>query len=82
MPLQEQWLRANWDRLDVRVALPAGAMLDFVSGATPRGPQWLTDNGFEWLTRLVIEPRRLWRRYLIGNPLFLWRILQQWWQTR
>jgi len=37
----------------------------------------MTDNGLEWLGRLLIEPRRLWKRYLIGNPLFLWRVLKQ-----
>jgi hypothetical protein len=40
-------------------------------------PPWRTDHGQEWLGRLIIEPRRLWRRYLIGNPLFLWRVLKQ-----
>ena len=42
-----------------------------------RGPRWMTDRGLEWLGRLIIEPRRLWKRYLIGNPLFLWRVLKQ-----
>lgn len=74
MPLQEEWLRNNWSRLDVKVAINSGAMLDYVAGTVPRAPRWLTDHGMEWLGRLLIEPRRLWRRYLIGNPLFLWRI--------
>jgi len=77
MPLQEQWLKDNWDRLEVRVALPVGAAFDFLSGRVPRGPRWATDRGLEWLTRLFTEPRRLWRRYLIGNPLFLLRIVRQ-----
>jgi len=77
MPLQEQWLKDNWDRLQVRVALPIGAAFDFLSGHVPRGPRWATDRGLEWLTRLFTEPRRLWHRYLIGNPLFLLRIVRQ-----
>jgi len=77
MPLQEKWLLENWKRLDGNVALPVGAALDYMAGATPRGPRWMRDHGLEWLARLLIEPRRLWRRYLIGNPLFLWRVLLQ-----
>jgi N-acetylglucosaminyldiphosphoundecaprenol N-acetyl-beta-D-mannosaminyltransferase len=76
MPLQEKWIRNNFQELpDANIFLPVGAMFDYISELLPRGPRWLTDNGFEWLTRLVIEPRRLWRRYLIGNPHFFIRIL-------
>ena len=46
------------------------------SGRLRRGPRLLTENGLEWLARLLIEPRRLWRRYLVGNPLFLLRVLR------
>ena len=77
MPLQERWLMENWERIDARVALTGGAVFDYASGRLRRGPRLLTDNGLEWLARLFIEPRRLWRRYLIGNPLFLWRVLRQ-----
>lgn len=77
MPLQERWLMQNWDRIDARVALTGGAVFDYVSGELRRGPRLLTDNGFEWLARLLIEPGRLWRRYVIGNPLFLARVLKQ-----
>jgi N-acetylglucosaminyldiphosphoundecaprenol N-acetyl-beta-D-mannosaminyltransferase len=77
MPLQERWLMRNWERLDAHVALTGGAVFDYVSGELKRGPRVLTDNGFEWLARLLIEPGRLWRRYVIGNPLFLLRVLRQ-----
>jgi len=53
------------------------------AGATPRGPRWMTDHELEWLARLLIEPRRLWRRYVLGNPLFEWRVFKQrmgWWR--
>jgi N-acetylglucosaminyldiphosphoundecaprenol N-acetyl-beta-D-mannosaminyltransferase len=77
MPLQEHWLMKNRDRLNAGVALTGGAVFDYVSGKVRRGPCVLTDNGFEWLARLYQEPRRLWRRYLLGNPLFLLRVLRQ-----
>lgn len=77
MPLQERWLVENWPRLDVNVAFTCGALLDYVSGELRRSPKWMNDHGLEWLGRLIIEPRRLWRRYLVGNPLFLWRVLKQ-----
>jgi N-acetylglucosaminyldiphosphoundecaprenol N-acetyl-beta-D-mannosaminyltransferase len=67
----------NRRNLNVRVALAGGAVFDYVSGELRRGPRLLTDNGFEWLARLLIEPGRLWRRYLLGNPLFLARVLRQ-----
>ncbi|CAA9515845.1 MAG: N-acetylmannosaminyltransferase [uncultured Rubrobacteraceae bacterium] len=77
MPLQERWLMENHHRLDFGVALTGGAVFDYASGKLRRGPRLLTDNGFEWLARLLVEPRRLWRRYLLGNPLFLARVLAQ-----
>ena len=76
-PLQERWLMENRDRVNAHVALTGGAVFGYVSGELRRGPRLLTDNGFEWLARLLVEPRRLWRRYLLGNPLFLLRVLMQ-----
>ena len=76
-PLKERWLMENWDRIEVNVALTGGAVFDYVSGELRRAPRWMTDHGLEWLARLIIEPCRLWKRYLIGNPLFLWRVLKQ-----
>ncbi|HLF27046.1 MAG TPA: WecB/TagA/CpsF family glycosyltransferase [Anaerolineae bacterium] len=77
MPEQERWLMENWDCVNADVALTGGAVFDYISGELRRGPRWMTDNGFEWLARMLIEPKRLWRRYLFGNPLFLWRVLKQ-----
>jgi N-acetylglucosaminyldiphosphoundecaprenol N-acetyl-beta-D-mannosaminyltransferase len=77
MPLQERWLMENRARIDAGVALTGGAVFDYVSGRLRRGPRFLTRGGFEWLARLLVEPHRLWRRYLIGNPLFLLRVLKQ-----
>lgn len=75
MPLQERWIADNLDQLDARVFLPLGACLDFYTGNIYRGPRWMTDRGLEWLSRLFTEPQRLWNRYLVGNTVFLVRIL-------
>jgi len=77
MPAQERWIMDHWTELDVDVALPAGALFDYMAGEVYRAPLWMTDHGLEWLGRLLIEPRRLWKRYLVGNPLFVWRVLIQ-----
>jgi len=77
MPLQERWLMENWDRLRIRVAIPVGALFDYLYGETLRAPRWMNDHGLEWLGRLIIEPRRLWRRYLLGNPRFIWLLVKQ-----
>jgi N-acetylglucosaminyldiphosphoundecaprenol N-acetyl-beta-D-mannosaminyltransferase len=74
-PYQEIWMDANRDAFDAPVLWGVGGLFDFISGRTKRGPQWLLDHGFEWLCRLVVEPRRLWKRYLIGNTKFVLYIL-------
>ena len=74
-PVQERWLLDNWSRLGDMVVMTGGAVFDYASGRLRRAPPLLTRHGFEWLGRFLIEPKRLWRRYLIGNPLFFWRLL-------
>jgi len=74
MPLQEEWIRDNLVQIQSNVIMTVGALFDWISGEKKRGPRWMTDHGMEWLSRLVIEPGRLWRRYLVGNPLFLLRV--------
>jgi len=76
-PAQEKWIAAHRARLEVAVVWAVGALFDFVAGAQPRGPRWMLDNGLEWLYRFYSDPRRLWRRYVVGNPLFLARVLAQ-----
>ena len=77
MPLQERWIVDNIDNVDARVFLPLGACLDFYTGTVPRAPKWVTDNGLEWLARLMTEPNRLWIRYVIGNPVFFYRVFKE-----
>lgn len=70
MPRQERWLWDNWDQLTPCVAITAGALVDHAAGRVSRPPRWVANLGVEWLVRLVREPRRLWRRYLLGLPEF------------
>ncbi len=68
---QEKWMARMAPRLNARVLAGVGAAVDFLSGGKPRAPHWMQRAGLEWLFRLGSEPRRLWRRYLIGNVVFL-----------
>jgi N-acetylglucosaminyldiphosphoundecaprenol N-acetyl-beta-D-mannosaminyltransferase len=76
MPLQEGWIIDNIDRVNAKVFLPLGACLDFYTGEVYRGPKFMTNMGLEWLSRLFTEPRRLWGRYIVGNPLFFLRLFK------
>ncbi|WP_082065314.1 WecB/TagA/CpsF family glycosyltransferase [Aliterella atlantica] len=77
MPIQERWILDNLEQVETGVFVPMGACLDFYTDTVARGPRWMTDRGLEWLARLYFEPRRLWQRYILGNPLFLYRVLKQ-----
>ena len=76
-PKQELWVDRYADRLEGAIVWTVGALFDYVSGRVPRAPGWLADNGLEWIFRLAVEPRRMWRRYLLGNPMFLSRVLTE-----
>ncbi|HEY8493900.1 MAG TPA: WecB/TagA/CpsF family glycosyltransferase [Myxococcota bacterium] len=76
-PQQELWVDRYFDRIEAHVVWSVGALFDYVSGRMPRAPHWMADHGLEWIFRLGMEPRRMWRRYLLGNPAFLWRVLQE-----
>ncbi len=70
MPRQERWVLENWDALQTGVVITAGALVDHAAGRVRRPPRWVANLGVEWLLRLAHEPRRLWRRYLFGLPVF------------
>ena len=75
-PHQELWIDAQRPRLDCPIAMGVGGLFDFYSGRLPRAPLWFRRLGSEWVFRLMQEPRRLAQRYLLGNPVFLWRTLR------
>jgi N-acetylglucosaminyldiphosphoundecaprenol N-acetyl-beta-D-mannosaminyltransferase len=70
-PLQERWIERVRFRLEVPVLLGVGGLFDYYAGRVPRAPLWMRELGLEWAFRLWQEPRRLWRRYVLGNPSFL-----------
>lgn len=78
-PQQELWIREHGRRTGVKVAMGVGGLFDFYAGRIPRAPHWLREIGLEWAFRLYQEPRRMWRRYLIGNFSFLIAVLMQRW---
>ena len=74
-PKQEKWAYAHWNELNINChAGTIGAVFDFYAGTIQRAPMWWQEHSLEWLYRLLKEPKRMWRRYLIGNILFLWNI--------
>ncbi len=75
VPMQEFWIARNADKLRAPVLVGVGALFDFYSGTVPRAPLRLRQLGLEWLFRFVIEPRRLFVRYIIGNPVFIARVI-------
>jgi N-acetylglucosaminyldiphosphoundecaprenol N-acetyl-beta-D-mannosaminyltransferase len=81
-PKQDFWMEAVRSRLDANVLVGVGAVFDFLSGAKKRAPVWMQRSGLEWLHRLISEPRRLWRRYVLGNPEFVIRFGGQWVRER
>ena len=74
VPKQEMWINSNLSRLPACTAIGVGGLLDFVSGRIPRAPLWMRKTNIEWCFRLYCEPVRLFKRYIIGNPLFLARV--------
>lgn len=76
-PLQEKWVKKHIKPEHGKLVFTVGALFDFVSANIPRAPTRWRELRMEWLYRLLLEPRRLWRRYIIGNPLFIWRVFRQ-----
>ena len=77
-PKQEKWTYSHWKELDIHCHVGTiGAVFDFFAGTVERAPLWWQEHGLEWLYRLVKEPKRMWRRYIIGNALFLWNMTKE-----
>jgi N-acetylglucosaminyldiphosphoundecaprenol N-acetyl-beta-D-mannosaminyltransferase len=75
-PKQERWMAAHLGRLDKGLMFGVGAAFDINAGLLRQAPAWMQKRGLEWLFRLIVEPRRLWKRYLSNNPRFVWRIVR------
>lgn len=75
-PAQERWIHEHRERLGVPVSIGVGALFDYLAGRVRRAPGWVLRLRAEWLFRLLVEPQRLWRRYVMGNPRFVWRLLR------
>jgi len=76
-PRQEMWIQRYSSQLDAKALIGVGGLFDFFSGTMPRAPLWMRKLGVEWIFRLYKEPKRMWKRYIIGNPLFVFR-LKKW----
>ena len=76
-PIQEKWIATYRDKLEVPVVWTVGALFDFMAGVQRRAPRWMLEHNLEWLFRFYLEPRRMWKRYLVGNPIFLLRLMGQ-----
>ncbi len=77
-PKQEKWIAQYRHQFDqIKIFLAIGATIDFEAGEKPRSPEWVSEAGMEWLYRLVTEPKRLWKRYLIEDLPFFWLLIQQ-----
>jgi N-acetylglucosaminyldiphosphoundecaprenol N-acetyl-beta-D-mannosaminyltransferase len=76
-PKQERWMAEHVARLNAPVLIGVGAAFDFHAGLKKPAPGWMQQSGLEWLFRLISEPRRLWRRYLVYNPWFVWLVARQ-----
>lgn len=81
-PKQELWIHESVEALRPAVMLGIGATLDFLAGAVPRAPAWMSRGGLEWLYRLAREPRRLWKRYLVRDPRFVAVLIEELLQGR
>lgn len=76
-PKQEKWTYKHWGELDIDCHVGTiGAVFDFYAGTMKRAPLWWQEHSLEWLYRLLKEPKRMWRRYLVGNALFLWNVIK------
>jgi exopolysaccharide biosynthesis WecB/TagA/CpsF family protein len=76
-PKQEIWIARHAEACGVKGAIGVGALFDFLAGRVTRAPSYVRAAGFEWVWRLGLEPGRLWRRYILGNPLFLLRVAKR-----
>ena len=79
-PKQEKWIYSHWEKLNINCHVGTiGAVFDFFAGTIERAPKWWQEHSLEWLYRLIKEPNRMWKRYIIGNALFFFNIIKEKW---
>ena len=79
-PKQEKWTYSHWHELDINCHVGTiGAVFDFFAGTMERAPIWWQEHSLEWLYRLLKEPKRMWKRYIIGNTLFIYNMIKEKW---
>jgi len=74
-PVQEKWISRHRGEIHAPVCWGVGALFDYVAEIEPRAPSWMSAVGLEWLWRLIVNPSGKWKRYLLGNPIFVYRVL-------
>ncbi len=73
-PKQDLWIESHLEQTGARVAIGVGGLFDFFSGNVTRAPVWMREIGMEWFWRFLQEPQRMWKRYFLGNGVFLFRV--------
>ncbi len=81
-PKKEEFVLRNAEKLDVKLIMGVGGSFDVLAGKVSRAPQWMQNNGLEWLYRLAQEPSRMWKRYLVTNSRFIGIVAQEWWRKK
>ena len=81
-PFKEAWCHRHKEDLGVPVQVGVGGSFDVIAGYIKRAPRWMQKIGMEWAWRLMMEPRRLWKRYLTSNSMFIWLTLQTFFSRR
>ncbi len=76
-PKQEKWAYHNFNIIEANHVCCIGAVFDYYANTIKRAPQWMINNGLEWFYRFIKEPRRMWRRYILGIPHFFWLIFKE-----
>jgi N-acetylglucosaminyldiphosphoundecaprenol N-acetyl-beta-D-mannosaminyltransferase len=77
-PKQEKWAYRHWKELNIHCHVGTiGPVFDFYAGTSRRAPLWWQEHSLEWLFRLMRDPKRMWKRYVLGNPLFVWNVLKE-----
>lgn len=80
-PKKEQWIHMYKDTMGVPFVMGVGGSFDVIAGVTKRAPRWMQKIGLEWFYRFIQEPKRMFRRYFVGNLSFIWKVLKERWYT-